>query len=249
MSHATSGGQSGEEIGPFQFSLLVMSVLALGAIAADSFFTLPPEISRILRWIDHIACAAFFSDFVVRFRRAESKLVFMKWGWLDLLASIPNVGVLRLGRFARVFVLIRLMRGIGTIHRFLSMMKVTRRRGGSATVALTMFLIVTFSSVGILAVETAPTSNIKSAGDAVWWSVTTITTVGYGDRYPVTMGGRLIAMILMFSGVGLFGALSGIIASNFLGHHDRDAEVLAEIKALREDLALPPRSGAEPPSH
>jgi voltage-gated potassium channel len=73
-----------------------------------------------------------------------------------------------------------------------------------------------------------------------------MTTVGYGDRYPVTPAGRLIAMALMFCGVGLFGALSGIIASNFLGQHDRDEEVLAEIKALRAELVR--RPGAGPPA-
>ncbi|MBL9199127.1 MAG: ion transporter [Opitutaceae bacterium] len=250
MSSPAPGLAADEELGPFQFSVLVMSVLALVAITADAFLALPPEVSRILRWVDHIACAAFFCDFVIRYRRAESKLAFMKWGWIDLLASVPNVGFLRLGRFVRVLVVIRLIRGIGTLHRFLALMKVTRRRGGAATVALVMFLVVTFASTGILLAETSPNSNIKTAGDAVWWSVTTITTVGYGDRYPVTAAGRVIAMFLMFSGVGLFGALSGIIASNFLGEKEREEAILAEVRALRVELAergvLPSRR--EPPS-
>jgi voltage-gated potassium channel len=237
-----------EELGPFQFSLLILSIVALGAIAADAFLRLPAEISRLLRWADNTACAAFFADFVVRFRRADSKAAFMKWGWIDLLACVPNVEWLRLGRFGRVLRVIRLLRGIQTMHRFLTMMDITRRRGGTITVVLAVFLLVTSASVGMLAVERAKDSNIRTAGDAVWWSVTTMTTVGYGDRYPVTSGGRMIAMFLMFSGVGLFGALSGIIASNFLGQLDRDDEVLAEIKALRAELALRPRPPADPPA-
>lgn len=246
MSASASGTGPAEELGPFQFSLLVLSIATLMAIAADSFFRLPAEISRVLRWMDHAACVAFFADFTVRFRRAPSKAAFMKWGWVDLLASVPNVEFLRLGRFVRVLRVIRLLRGIQTMHRFLAMMDLTRRRGGAITVVLAVFLLVTSASVGMLAVETAKESNIRTAGDAVWWSVTTMTTVGYGDRYPVTPGGRVIAMLLMFSGVGLFGALSGIIASNFLGQHDRDEEVLAEIKALRAELAR--RPGAGPPA-
>jgi len=58
-------------------------------------------------------------------------------------------------------------------------------------------------------------ANIKTAGDAIWWSVATITTVGYGDVYPVTTEGRTLAMILMISGIGLFGILSGLAASFF----------------------------------
>lgn len=241
---------SAEELGPFQFSLLVLSVVALSAIAADSFFKLPVEVSRLLRWADNAACAAFFADFVVRFRRAESKAAFMKWGWIDLLACVPNVEILRLGRFVRVLRIIRLLRGIQTVHRFVTMMDITRRRGGTITVVLAVFVLVTCSSVGMLAVERTKDANIKTAGDAVWWSVTTMTTVGYGDRYPVTTPGRVIAMTLMFCGVGLFGALSGIIASNFLGQmDDREEQILAEVQALRAEIARLNPPGRDPPAH
>jgi voltage-gated potassium channel len=101
---------------------------------------------------------------------------------------------------------------------------------------MTMFLLVVLASIGILLCETAENSNIKSAGDAVWWSVTTVTTVGYGDRYPVTPAGRAIAIGLMFAGVGLFGAFSGIVATVFLGRPQDETALVAEVKALRRDL-------------
>jgi voltage-gated potassium channel len=73
--------------------------------------------------------------------------------------------------------------------------------------------MVLFSSIAILQFETTAESNIKTAEDAIWWSYTTLTTVGYGDKYPVTTEGRLIAMILMTTGVGLCGTFAGYIAS------------------------------------
>jgi voltage-gated potassium channel len=84
-------------------------------------------------------------------------------------------------------------------------------------------------------VETAPDSNIKTAEDAVWWSVVTITTVGYGDRYPVTSEGRFLGGILMFAGVGLFATFSGFVAAWFL----RPAEDKHEggLDEIREELA------------
>jgi voltage-gated potassium channel len=94
--------------------------------------------------------------------------------------------------------------------------------------------------------ETDASSNIKTAGDAVWWSVTTVTTVGYGDRFPVTTGGRLVAAVLMLGGVGLFGALSGLIASSFLGQPQQEPAVLAELKALRADLERLRAGGGSP---
>ena len=99
---------------------------------------------------------------------------------------------------------------------------------------LITFLLVTFSSLAILMCEREPDSNIKTAEDAIWWSVTTITTVGYGDKYPVTTEGRIIAMILMLSGVGLFGTLSGLVASFFLGA--KQAEEESNIKEIRVRL-------------
>jgi voltage-gated potassium channel len=77
-------------------------------------------------------------------------------------------------------------------------------------------LLIIFSSVSILQFEDAPTSNIKTAEDAIWWSYVTITTVGYGDKFPVTTEGRIIGVILMTAGVGLFGTLTGFISSWFL---------------------------------
>jgi len=74
-----------------------------------------------------------------------------------------------------------------------------------------------FSSISILQVETVPESNIKTAGDAIWWSFVTITTVGYGDKFPVTGEGRVIAAFLMVTGVTLFGTFTGFIAAWFMG--------------------------------
>ena len=76
--------------------------------------------------------------------------------------------------------------------------------------------MIIFSAVAILQVETAPNSNIKTAEDAIWWAYATITTVGYGDVFPVTTEGRIIAAALMTVGVGLFGTFTAFLASWFV---------------------------------
>lgn len=230
-----------ERVGPFQFAILALSVVTLTALAADSLLTLPPEISKILQGVDFVACAMFFVDFVVRFREAKSKAAFMKFGWIDLIACVPQIDALRIGRFGSVFRVIRLLRGVSSLRRLWGLMFVNKTRGGVMSVALMMFLLVVFASVAILVCERDPQSNIKTAADAVWWSVTTITTVGYGDRFPVTDLGRVVAMALMFAGVGLFGGLSGIIASKFLGQQEsemtaREDAIIAEMRRLREEV-------------
>lgn len=246
MPAVTPPDQPAETVGAFQFSILVLSVLALGAIAADAILPLPREISALLQLVDWVACAGFFIDFVVRFRVAESKLAFMKWGWIDLLACIPTIQALRFGRVLAIFRIVRLLRGVRSLHRLLGILFVNRRRGGLASVGIVMFLLIVGSSVGILLVERDEGANIRTASDAVWWSFATVTTVGYGDRYPVTTAGRVIAGALMVSGVGLFGALSGIVASLFFGNRGEEEAVLREIRALRTEVEQL-RAGAKRP--
>lgn len=229
------------ELKPFQAIILVLSVVAVAALGVELLFVIPPEAQRVMRWVDNLICVLFLSDFGVRFYRAESKLKFMKWGWIELLASIPEVEALRWGRLLRVFRILRIILITRSLRGHLKELFRNRTRGGVASVFLIAFLVIFFSSVSILLAEHDPQANIRTAGDAVWWSVTTITTVGYGDKYPLTDTGRFIAGFLMIAGVGLFGTMSGVIASFFLGdRHEqkrKDEELIEHLQQLRAELA------------
>jgi voltage-gated potassium channel len=83
-------------------------------------------------------------------------------------------------------------------------------------------LLVLLATIGILHLEDVPEANIKSAEDALWWTMETITTVGYGDKYPVTSEGRLLASGLMLAGVALIGIYTGYVASWFLRPAEAD---------------------------
>jgi voltage-gated potassium channel len=106
-------------------------------------------------------------------------------------------------------------------------------------VSLVALLLIVFCSIAVLHFETDPESNIKTAEDALWWAFATITTVGYGDCYPVTWEGRLIAAILMCAGVGLFGTFSGFLAAWFIDSEPAKAtpQVSADLRELREEVA------------
>lgn len=224
------------KVGPFQIAVLVLSLAVLGALAADTFWQLPPEVRRIIQIGDTAVCIVLMADFVMAFRRAKSKLAFMKWGWIDLLASIPNLDFLRWGRLVRVLRVLRLLRGIRTVHRVATALFHNRLQGGAVSLALMAFLLVAFSSVAVLVCERQDGANIKSAEDAIWWSITTMTTVGYGDHYPVTTEGRVVGIILMICGVGMFAGLSGLVASLFLGKPEPQPDATQEILARLERL-------------
>ena len=88
------------------------------------------------------------------------------------------------------------------------------------TTGLVSIVLLTIGSISILLFEGGEGSNIKSGGDALWWAFVTITTVGYGDYYPVTAAGRVVAAILMIGGIGMFGAYTGYMANLFLAKKD-----------------------------
>lgn len=226
----------GSQIGVFQMALLAFTIVVLFALVADTVLVLPKEVSDLIHILDTFACAVFFVDFCIRFYQAESKLAFLKWGWIDLIACIPNLEVLRWGRLVRVLRVIRLLRGIRSVQKVLALIFQNRMQGGAASVVFTAFLLVAFSSVSILICERHGDANIKTAEDAVWWSVSTFTTVGYGDKYPVTTEGRMLGMILMVGGVGMFGGISGLAASFFLGGQDRKSAETKEILARLDQL-------------
>ena len=202
--------------GGLSLIILILSLYVLISLVSTTFFNLSPEVHKILLQIDNFICIIFLFDFFYRFYHAPNKLKFLIWGWIDFVSSIPFIDFLRVGRLLRLLRLLRILRAFKSVKNIAEHVYKDKSKGLLSTVGVIAFLVVLFSSVTILQVETAPNSNIKTAEDALWWSYTTLTTVGYGDRYPVTTEGRLIAAVLMTTGVGLCGTFAGYIASILL---------------------------------
>jgi len=202
--------------GPYELFALALSAFALLLLGARAGLSLDPETDRIIDLADLVVCTFFLFDFIVNLARAPNRIRYLyTWGWLDLAASIPAVDALRIGRLGRVVRILRVLR-ILKASRFVALLLLTHRRGSALWAAVFISIVVIFgASIAVLEFEKQD-GNIKTAEDAVWWAVTTITTVGYGDRYPVTTEGRIVAIALMVVGVGLFGMLSGAAASWFL---------------------------------
>lgn len=203
------------KIGFLDILIIVLSIYVLAAMVVDTFVKLPTEVSILLMNLDNGICIVFLIDFIIRFFRAENKIKFMKWGWIDLLSSIPYVEILRSGRLFRLIKLLRVLRAFRSTKILVKHIFKSKIKGTMTAVALIAILVVIFSSISILLVETDPNCNIKTSEDALWWTMTTVTTVGYGDKYPITSEGRLIGVIVMIVGVGLFGTFTGYIATLF----------------------------------
>ncbi len=220
---------------PYELYMLVLSVVSLIVLAADTLWSFNPQTHAVLSYSDTLLCVFFMGDFVRSVVRAPDRgRYLLRSGWLDLLSSIPTVGILRLGRLSRIARIIRLFRAMRSF-RAIGLTLSRHKRESALLAAGTVCLLMTiFASVAILQFEQHPDSNIRTAGDAIWWAFATVTTVGYGDHFPVTLEGRLTAAMLMAAGVGLFGTLSGLVASWFL--HERDEEDSGQLAALTAEV-------------
>ena len=228
--------------------VLLTSLLGLALLAVSAFLKLDPAIAQIVGYADTAVCGLFLLDFLATFIRSRNKVRYMlTWGWLDLLSSLPILPAMRVARLARVVRVVRILRAVRSVRIIIQ--AVVQRRAQSTLMAagLLSILLALFGAIAILQVETSTDANIRGAEDALWWAVVTLTTVGYGDRFPVTGEGRLVATLLMMAGVGLFGTLSGFVAAWFLSPGDSKKEdELAELRSeLREIRAMLERRGGE----
>ncbi|MBI3864933.1 MAG: potassium channel family protein [Planctomycetia bacterium] len=241
MNEPASAGPENDpshhELRPYQLFMFGLGVFVLLSLAAQSFLKLSESTNAILDQVDQIVCVVFFVDFWINLYTAHDRLAYLKWGWIDLLSSIPMIDMARAGRVARIIRILRAFRGVRSA-RFLADYLLHRRADGAFfAVALLSVLLVLFSSISILQFETAAESNIRTPQDALWWAFATITTVGYGDKYPVTTEGRMIAAVLMTAGVGMFGSFTGLIASWILSPSKKDREQDSELTKLREQVS------------
>jgi voltage-gated potassium channel len=221
--------------GPYQLSMLGLSVYVIAALGAQVFFDLDPDTIEILDISDTAICAVFFLDFLRSLIRAENRLqYFVRWGWIDLISSIPTIDWFRWGRAARIFRILRVLRGFRAT-RLLSSFAVERRAASAFWAAVLVAILVTiFGSIAVLTLERPGGGNITTAADALWWSFVTVTTVGYGDHFPLSPSGRIVAAGMMLVGIGLFGTFTAYVASAFLS--PGEAEQDRDLAALREEV-------------
>jgi voltage-gated potassium channel len=220
----------------YQLFMLVLCIYALAALAVGTAVHLDPNIRLVLEYADYAVCFVFFIDFLVSLWCAENRVQYLvRWGWLDLLSSIPTLNVARWGRIGRLMRIFRVLRGFRATRVLSTVVLRQRAENSFLAVSLAAILLIVFCSIAMLEFETTADANIKTAEDAIWWSVSTITTVGYGDRYPLTSEGRLVAAILMCAGVGLFSTFSACLAAWFIEPEKQARD--SEIAGLRRDIA------------
>jgi voltage-gated potassium channel len=215
-----------QRTGPWLTGLALLSFLTL---VLDG---LMESGTSVVLAVDIAAWATFAADYVVRIYLAENRWLFVRSHPLDLAAvALPALRVLRLiASLARVAALAQ--RGLA-------------ERVMVTTTLVAVAVVIGAASTVLDAERNAPDSNIATFPDALWWAATTVTTVGYGDRFPVTGEGRLVGVVLMVVGIAVFGSITAALAGRLIQASADQASGTADRDRIRELEATVARLSTE----
>lgn len=211
----------------YEIFIIAVSVLSVANLFLTWLPGLDPDAVDVVEVINFFLSIIFVLDFIYRMYSADSKThyFFRDWGWADLLASLPALRILRLFRIVKAY---HLLTKYGARNIFAH----AKKHRADSVLYIVFFSVMVVIEVGaflvLMAERQAPDANIVTASDAMWWVYVTIATVGYGDRFPVTTAGRLVGILVMTTGVGLFGTIAGFVANKLLAPVEPDTDGDAE---------------------
>jgi len=220
--------------------MLVLALITIFLLFYEMTITVPPFNLEAIRpklaaihWLDFWICMIFISEFVIRLWKGSDRKRFLKAHWIEIPGMIPFT-VMGGSAALRIFRLFRLARVFTMMRRFSHLYKKRFVKNEVQYTAVVLVMIVLLASYGIFFFERMTNPQFKSFGDAIWWSFVTVTTVGYGDKVPITPFGRLIGIILMLTGIGVIGVASGTMATYLLGstRNEKGSEDVEEAKKI-----------------
>lgn len=196
--------------------LVFLAILSTGLLVFEITHDVTFSTSKLISRLDIGIALIFLADFVYGFTQARDKAKFFQKRWYELLASIPitstTTQILRSLRLLRVLRIIRLMARMRRVADFY----LDGAKFQLFSIILTVFTLVFMGAVAFHSYEFGINQNVHNLFDSFWWAMVTVTTIGYGDIYPVTTAGRIVAMMLMIIGIGTIGTVVGSVATQFL---------------------------------
>jgi voltage-gated potassium channel len=196
--------------------ILILSLYVIIELAVELIHPFSEKTIGIINLIDLIICIIFLGDFFFFLWKAENKSRYLKKHWIDFISSIPFMSFLRTFRLVRAIRIIRLLRGFKGIIQIFRLLGTNKLQNILISYILILILVMLYCSMAFYTFEQNVNPNVHNLFDAFWWAFITITTVGYGDIYPSTTEGRIVAMILSLGGMGLFSLVTAELSTILL---------------------------------
>lgn len=236
-----------------EIPMLVLSLLILPVLLAPGLLELSPRVETSLTAMEWAIWSAFVLELSVKTYLSDNRLSYLRNHWFDvLIVALPFLRPLRVTRSARALRAFRSMRALALLARVTKTSRDILKQNGLRYVLAVGLLILIGCAVLVEHVESGANGNIDSFSDALWWATATISTVGYGDHFPITPEGRALAVLLMVAGITMFSVLTANIAV-FFSRPSTDeptvADLLQEIRVLQTKVdALSARVNEDSPA-
>jgi voltage-gated potassium channel len=234
-----------------ELPLLLLALAMIPLLLAPVIVDLTDTAKSAVTAADWFIWAAFAIEYVIRLVLTDQRARFVRREWPDLLIIVlPFLRPLRIMRSARALRLLRLARLVAVLAEITREGRRLLTRHKLHYALLVTMAMVLGCALLVHAVGDGHGGSIDSVGDAIWWSITTVTTVGYGDTFPVTPAGRGVAAVLMVTGIALFGVLTANLAALLVDQGaqepDRDgSSIAARLDRIEAQLAALTRALAD----
>lgn len=217
--------------------LIISDIILLTSLF---FVNVSPQVYTLILYYDLLVVLILIPDFIYRFWKSNDKKKFLKENWTDIIGMIPEIivgpisTVFRYFRFIRIFKILSLFKK--EIRHFIRFLHKSKIDYGIFLV----LIILICGATALFFIEFGINDKINTFDDAFWYLIATVTTVGYGDVYPSTEAGRIIGVILMFTGIGFMSFLTATITSKFVKNtrmEDKLVETNEKIDKLQSEIS------------
>lgn len=206
----------------FDYFIQGLILISLLSFAVETLPNLNLLLRQFLTWVEKISIVVFTLEYVLRIYVAKKplKYVFSFYGVIDLLAILPfylriaiDLRMLRAFRVFRVFRALKLIRYNRALRRYHIASRIIKEELVLFLITASILLFISASGIYFFENKAQP-EHFKSIIHSLWWAIVTLTTVGYGDVYPITIGGKVFTFFMLFIGVGIISVPAGLFASS-----------------------------------
>lgn len=227
----------------FEIWVIVCIITSVSFLIIDNSIALNPQAKWIINQIALGLNIFFVIEYLARISIAPSKWIFFRKNLIDFIALLPILRIFRMVRILRLIRIIKILKvsRLGQVLAKKSASFSSDLQGKTiegVMVGFILFAVVLMGSVGILVFEKGQNEHFQTFLDGFWWSIVTLTTVGYGDKFPITFGGRILAVVIMLLGLSFFALVTGFVSSFIIQRYRKEEYTGMDLIGVTEHVII-----------